>query len=38
MEKNTQTWLDVWRSWGVERQFNPNLEEYSAEELDKVLQ
>ena len=37
-KQSTQTWLNVWRSWAVERQFNPNLEEYSAEELDKVLQ
>ena len=37
-KKSTQTRLNVWRSWAVQRQFNTKLEEYSAEELDNVLQ
>ena len=36
--KSTQTWLNVWEKWANERKFNPNLEEYEHEDLDKKLQ
>ena len=34
---STQTWLNVWEKWGNERKFNPKLEEYEHEDLDKRL-
>ena len=37
-KKSTQTWFNVWHSWAEQRSINPKLEEYSAEDLDKVLQ
>ena len=36
--KSTQTWLNVWEKWANERKFNPKLEEYEHEDLDKKLQ
>ena len=36
--KSTQTWLNVWVKWANERKFNPKLEEYEHEDLDKKLQ
>ena len=36
--KSTQTWLNVWGKWANERKFNPKLEEYEHEDLDKKLQ
>ena len=36
--KSTQTWLNVWEKWANERKFNPKLEEYKHEDLDKKLQ
>ena len=36
--KSTQTWLVVWEKWANERKFNPKLEEYEHEDLDKKLQ
>ena len=36
--KSTQTWLIVWKKWANERKFNPKLEEYEHEDLDKKLQ
>ena len=36
--KPTQTWLSVWEKWANERKFNPKLEEYELEDLDKKLQ
>ena len=36
--KSTQTWLNVWGKWANERKFNPKLEEYEYEDLDKKLQ
>ena len=35
---STQTWLNVWGKWANERKFNPKLEEYEHEDLDKSLQ
>ena len=35
--KSTQTWLNVWEEWANERKFNPKLEEYEHEHLDKKL-
>ena len=34
--KSTQTWLNVWGKWANERKFNPGLEEYEHEDLDKL--
>ena len=34
--KATQTWLNVWQTWGTERKLNPKLEEYEHEQLDKM--
>ena len=36
--ESTQTWLNVWEKWANERKFNPKLEEYKQEDLDKKLQ
>ena len=36
--KSTQMWLNVWEKWANERKFNPKLEEYEQENLDKKLQ
>ena len=36
--KSTQTLLNVWEKWVNERKFNPKLEEYRHEDLDKKLQ
>ena len=36
--QSTQTWLNVWEKWTNERKFNPKLEEYEHEDLDKKLQ
>ena len=36
--KSTQTWLVVWEKWASERKFNPKLEEYEHEDVDKKLQ
>ena len=36
--KSTQTSLNVWEKWANERKFNPKLEEYEHEDLDKKLQ
>ena len=36
--KSTQMWLNVWGKWANERKFNPKLEEYEQEDLDKKLQ
>ena len=36
--KSTQMWLNVWAKWANERKFNPKLEEYEQEDLDKKLQ
>ena len=36
--KSTQTWLNVWEKWASDRKFNPKLEEYEHEDLDKKLQ
>ena len=36
--KWTQMWLNVWAKWANERKFNPKLEEYEQEDLDKKLQ
>ena len=36
--KSTQTWLVVWEKLANERKFNPKLEEYEHEDLDKKLQ
>ena len=33
--KSTQTWLNVWEKWVNERKFNPKLEEYEHEDLEK---
>ena len=35
--KSTQTWLNVWEKWANERKFNPKLEEYEHEDLDKKV-
>ena len=35
--KSTQTWLNFWEKWANERKFNPKLEEYQHEDLDKKL-
>ena len=36
--ESTQTWLNVWEKWANERKFNPKLEEYDQEDLDKKYQ
>ena len=36
--KSTQMWLNVLAKWANERKFNPKLEEYEQEDLDKKLQ
>ena len=36
--KSIQTWLNVWEKWANERKFNPKLEEYEPEDLNKKLQ
>ena len=36
--KSTQTWLNVWEKWAKERKFNPKMDEYEHEDLDKKLQ
>ena len=36
--KSTQTWLNIWEKWANKRKFNPKLEEYEHEDLDKKLQ
>ena len=36
--KSTQTWLNVWEKWVNERKFNPKMEEYEHEDLEKKLQ
>ena len=36
--KSTQTWQNVWEKWANERKFNPKLEEYEHEDIDKKLQ
>jgi len=36
--KSTQMWLNVRGKWANERKFNPKLEEYEQENLDKKLQ
>ena len=36
--KSTQMWLNVWEKWPNERKFNPKLEKYEQEDLDKKLQ
>ena len=36
--KSTQTWLNVWGKRANERKFNPKLEDYEREDLDKKLQ
>ena len=36
--KSTQTWLNIWEKWVNERKFNPKLEEYEHEDLEKKLQ
>ena len=36
--KSTQTWLNVWGKWANKRKFNPKLEEYEHEDLNKKLQ
>ena len=36
--KSTQTWLNVWGKWANGRKFNPKLEEYELQDLDKKLQ
>ena len=36
--KSTQTWLNIWEKLANERKFNPKLEEYEHEYLDKKLQ
>ena len=38
MTKSTQTWLNVWGKWAKERKFNPKLDGYEHEDLDKKLQ
>ena len=38
LTKSTQTWLKVWEKWANERKFNPKLEDYEHEDLDKKLQ
>ena len=35
--KSTQTWLNVWENWPNERKFNPEMEEYEHEDLNKKL-
>ena len=35
--KSTRTLLVVWEKWANERKFNPKLEEYEHEDLDKKL-
>ena len=36
--KSTQTWLNVGEKWANKRKFNPKLEKYEHEDLDKKLQ
>ena len=36
--KSTQKWLNVRGKWANERKYNPKLEEYEHEDLDKKLQ
>ena len=36
--KSTQTWLNVWEKLANKIKFNPKLEEYEHEDLDKKLQ
>ena len=38
MTKSTQTWLNVWGKWAKERKFNPKLDEYEHEDLNKKFQ
>ena len=36
--KSTQIWLNVWEKWANKGKFNPKLDEYEQEDLDKKLQ
>lgn len=36
--KSTQMWLNVSEKWANKKKFNPKLEEYEHEDLDKKLQ
>lgn len=37
-KKSTKTWLRVWQEWAVVRNYSSEIESYSPEDLDEVLQ